>query len=166
MRLVSNKISRVCNYVEQTFSQMKDLFEVLNESEQYLAMNPEKLIRIFQRICDYWRSILAELKQLRKDILFSFDVEGNLKRTLEDCIKENEMVLSVVEVLDDTLRQAYYEYEVSGTSGNLANIAPLCMWQSEYCKQYPIVKKANMQLVEKLKLIQYEILRIEEIMSS
>lgn len=166
MSLVSNKISRVCNYEEQTFSQMKDLFEVLNESEQYLAMNPEKLIRIFQRVCDYWRSILAELNQLRKEVVFSFCVDANLKRTLEECIEENKMILSVVEVLDDTLRQAYYEYEVSGMSGNLANIAPLCLWQNGYCKQYPIVKKVNMQLVEKLNLLQSKILCIEEITSS
>ncbi len=165
MLLVSDKISQVCNYVEQTFSQMEDLFEVLNESEQYLAVNPEKLTWIFRDIRNLWREKLGELNHLRNEKFFSY-VDTNLKRTLEDCIQESERVLSVVEALNDTLSQAYYEYEVSGTSGNLANIAPLCMWQSEYCKQYPIVKKANMQLVEKLKLIQYEILRIEEIMSS
>lgn len=165
MRLVSNKISRVCNYVEQTFSQMKDLFEVLNESEQYLAVNPEKLTSIFRDIRNSWREKLGELNHFRNEKIFSY-IDTDLKRALEDCIQESERVLSVVEALNDTLSQAYYEYEVSGTSGNLANIAPLCMWQSEYCKQYPIVKKANMQLVEKLKLIQYEILRIEEIMSS
>lgn len=166
MLLVRDKISRVCNYVEQIFSQMEDLFEVLNESEQYLAMNPEKLIRTFQSICDYWRSILVELKQLKKEVLFSLGVDANLKRTLEDCIQESEMVLSIVEALNGTLSQAYYEYEVAGSSGNLANIAPFCMWQSEYCREYSYVKNTNMQLVKKLNLIQHEILHIEDIMSS
>lgn len=159
MRLVSNKISQVCSYVEQTFSQMEDLFEVLNESEHYLAMNPEKLTWVFRDICDSWREILGELNHLRNEKFFSC-VDTNLKGTLEDCIQESEKVLPVVEALNDTLSQAYYEYEASGTS------APLCMWQSKYCRKYPYVKNTNMQLVKKLNLIQHEILHIEEIMSS
>lgn len=162
--LTSNQISGICRRVEKIGSQNDNLFECLNESGQYLAMDPEKIIWIFRNIRNSGREILGELKHLRNEKFFSC-VDTNLKRTLEDCIQENEMVLSVVEALDDTLSQAYYEYEVSGASGNLANIAPLCLWQSEYCRQYPYIKKINMQLVRKLNLIQYEILRIEEIIS-
>ena len=51
-------------------------------------------------------------------------------------------------------------------SGNLVNIALLCMWQSEYCSQYLYVKNTKYAIVKKLNLIHHEILHIEEIMSS
>lgn len=163
--LTSNQINGICIRIEKISSQDDRLFECLNESGQYLAMDPEKLIWIFRDIRDSWREILGELNHLRNENFFSY-VDTNLKRTLKDSIQESKRILSVVEALNDTLSQAYYEYEVSGMSGNLANIAPLCMWQSEYCRQYPYVNNTNMQLVKKLNLIQHEILHIEEIMSS
>lgn len=164
---MSDKISEACNCVEQLIARSDSLFECLNEAGQYLAMDPERLIWIFKSVSDSWRGILVEIKHLRSEsALLLSCTNTNLKRVLEDCLQDYEMGLSVVEALDDTLSQAYYEYEVSGSSGNLANIAPFCLWQSEYCRKYPFIKKANMQLVEKLNLIQYEILRIEEIISS
>lgn len=161
--LVSDKISEVCNCVEQLIARSDSLFECLNEAGQYLAMDSERLIWIFKSVCDSWRGILVEIKHLRSERALLLSCRNTmLKRVLEDCLQDYEMGLSVVEALDDTLSQAYYEHKVLG---NLTNIASLCLWQSEYCKQYPL-KKVNMQLVEKLNLIQYEILCIEEIISS
>ncbi|MEE1085718.1 MAG: hypothetical protein U0L05_00880 [Schaedlerella sp.] len=50
--LMSDKISDVCNCVEQLISQSNSLFECLNKAGQYLAMDPEMLMWIFKSIYD------------------------------------------------------------------------------------------------------------------